>query len=107
MSTMKPLFIGIKGRVMRIDRSTGKVLWEARLAGSQFVNIQTNGDDLLAATRGELYCLDPETGRLKWQNGLPGMGWGIATISGDNDNASAIAQELQQRQQQAANSGTP
>ena len=91
---------------MRIDRRTGTVLWEARLAGSQFVNIQMSGDDLLAATRGELYCLDPATGQLKWQNSLPGMGFGIVAISGDNDNASAIAQEMQQRQQQAANSGT-
>ena len=104
---MKALFVGIKGRVMRIDRSTGRILWETYLSGSQFVNIQTNGDEVLAATRGELFCLDPDTGGIKWKNGLPGMGWGIVTISGDGDNASASAAELQQRQQQAASSGTP
>ena len=98
---MKPLFIGIKGRVLRIDRRTGQALWETHLAGSQFVNVQTSGDDLLASTKGELYCLDPDTGRIKWQNGLPGMGWGIMTITGESDHSSAMAQELLQRQQSA------
>lgn len=101
---MKTLHIGIKGRVLCIDRDTGQTVWETHLAGSQFVNVQTHDGELLAGTRGELYCLDPATGQIKWHNGLPGMGYGIISIVGDHD-SSAAAAEVIQRQQQAASQG--
>jgi outer membrane protein assembly factor BamB len=105
MGIMKTLYIGIKGRVVCIDRASGRTVWETHLAGSQFVNVQTHDGELLAGTRGELYCLDPESGEIKWHNGLPGMGWGIMSVAGDHDNSAAAAQEVIQRQRQAASSG--
>ena len=106
MGIMKTLYIGIKGRVVCIDRSSGRTVWETHLASSQFVNVQTHDGELLAGTRGELYCLDPETGEIKWHNGLPGMGWGIMSVAGDHDNSAAVQEVIQcQRQRQASSSG--
>ncbi len=101
---MKTFYIGIKGRVACIDRASGQTIWQTHLAGSQFVNVQIHDGELLAGTRGELYSLDPDTGAIKWHNGLPGMGWGIMSVAGNHDNTAAV-QEVIQRQQQAANSG--
>ena len=91
---------------MRIDRETGRTMWETHLAGGQFVNLQVNDGGLFASTRGELWCLDPDSGAVRWRNGLPGMGWGIVTIAGDNDNTAAQAQLIMQQQQAAAASST-
>ena len=104
MGTMKTLHIGIKGRVVCIDRESGRTIWETHLAGGQFVNVQLVDGEILAGTRGELYCLDPDTGDIKWQNGLPGLGWGVMSMAGSSNNTAAAHEDLQ-RQRQAANSG--
>ena len=95
------IFIGIKGSVLALDRSTGVTQWSVPLKGSGFVNLVRDQNVLLAATRGEVFCLDPATGHIHWTNGLTGMGFGIATIvAGDSpQNQAAMAEEQQQEQQ--------
>jgi outer membrane protein assembly factor BamB len=80
------------------------MMWETHLVGAQFVNVHWEGDLVIAATRGELFCLDPSNGSINWRNGLKGMGYGMVTIAGSEGNAQAIAEALN-RQRQAANSG--
>jgi len=53
-----------------------------------------------ATGRGEIFCLDPTTGRIRWHNPLKGMGWGLCTIAGTNI---APMAQYQANQQQAAN----
>ena len=101
---MKPICVGIKGRVLALNRRSGETLWETKLVGNQFVNVHWEGNNVIAATRGEVYCPDPKSGKIKWRNGLPGMGWGMVTIAGAEGNARAIIEALH-RQQQAASSG--
>ena len=84
------IFIGIKGCVMVLDRRTGAGIWQTALKGSDFVNVVYDGESLFASARGELFCLDPQNGRIRWSNPLKGMGWGICTIAGDS--ISPIAQ---------------
>jgi hypothetical protein len=36
---------------------------------------------LYATARGEVFCLDPATGGVFWNNPLRGMGWGLVSIA--------------------------
>jgi len=81
MSQTGTLFIGIKGTAVALDRASGKELWRTVLRSSDFVNIVLDGGELYAAAQGELYCLDPATGHIRWHNELKGLGRGLITIA--------------------------
>jgi outer membrane protein assembly factor BamB len=101
------VFIGIKGSVIAIDRTTGSLVWNAPLKGSDFVTLLLDGDDLFASARGELFCLDSLTGRIRWNNGLKGMGWGLMSIATQNGSSSTPAMaEHHKRQQASADAST-
>ena len=99
------VYIAVKGTALALERTTGAEIWRCELKGSDFVNLHFDGEDLFATTKGEIFCLDPATGRVKWNNGLKGLGYGLVTIAtrgGDRaDNTPAMA-EHRRRQQQAA-----
>jgi hypothetical protein len=59
---MQPLIIGIKGTVLALDRATGQEVWRTPLMRLSFVNVTLAGEQVLAATRGEIYCLDRKAG---------------------------------------------
>jgi outer membrane protein assembly factor BamB len=102
---MAHLFIGIKGMALAIDRATGHTVWQSLLKGGEFVNVVLDGDELYAATRGEVYRLDPATGKILWKNELRGLGWGLVTFAqASGGNWSAI--EEKNRQDQAAAAAT-
>jgi outer membrane protein assembly factor BamB len=88
------LFIGIKGTVLALHRATGEEIWRTKLKGADFTNLTREGDLLLAATHGELFCLDVVDGRIRWHNPLRGMGFGIVTFASSPENAAA-ARKLQ------------
>jgi outer membrane protein assembly factor BamB len=101
----KVIYLGVKGSVMALDSATGQQLWLAELKGADFVNVVLDGGNLFATTRGEIYCLDPQSGGIRWHNPLRGYGWGLITIAGEgiSQNATAItAEKRRQDQQQAA-----
>lgn len=95
------IFVGIKGTVVALDRASGTELWRAKLSGSDFVNVVLDGADLLAATRGEIYCLDTTTGATRWHNQLGGLGYGFVAIAGASQQVVAAA-EKQKRDAAAA-----
>jgi outer membrane protein assembly factor BamB len=76
------IFVGIRGNVIALDRTTGQELWCAELKGADFVTVLLDGDRVLAATKGEMFCLDPHTGEQLWHNRLAGQGRGLVTIAG-------------------------
>ena len=97
------LHIGIKGRVLAFDRRTGEQRWETPLKGAGFVNVSLEGNQLFAASKGELWCLDPVTGNTQWHNGLPGMGWGyVAFASSPDKNLAAIRSLIEDERQASA-----
>ncbi len=78
---MNLMHIGVKGCVIAIDRRSGETQWETPLKGSGFTNVSLDGEQLFAATKGELWCLDPNSGAILWHHGLPGMGYGYIARS--------------------------
>jgi outer membrane protein assembly factor BamB len=95
------LFIGIAGKVLALDRVTGRETWRTDLTNSDFVNLTLDCGDLYAAAEGELYCLDPATGQIRWHNKLKGLGRGPIAIAQAGSQQSLLAAE-QRRQDEAA-----
>jgi outer membrane protein assembly factor BamB len=100
------LFIGIRGYVLAIDRTTGKDVWATSLKGADFVNVVLDGDQLFAGSKGRLYRLDPATGQILWENGLAGMGWGLVSIAQAGDGNLTAMQEKRWQDEAAAAAST-
>jgi outer membrane protein assembly factor BamB len=95
------VFIGIKGRVLAIDRATGQEVWRTPLKGGDFVNVVIEDGELYAATKGELFRLDPATGAILWQNGLQGLGRDLITIASSGARGAAVIREKRRRDEAA------
>ena len=52
------LYIGLKGSVVAVDRSTGAAVWASHPKGGDFVTVTLDRGELYAATKGRLYRLD-------------------------------------------------
>ncbi len=100
MSSSNAVFVGIKGKVLALERATGTEIWRTQLTGSDFVNVVVSEGDLLAATNGELFCLDAATGQIRWRNRLKGLGLGLVTIAPSSVQSPAAAKR--RRDQEAA-----
>jgi outer membrane protein assembly factor BamB len=84
-----PVYLGIRGTVVALDRDSGAELWRTPLKGWNFVNLTLDGDNLFATTYGEIYCLDPVSGHIRWNNPLRGLGYGLVSIAGASNTALA------------------
>jgi outer membrane protein assembly factor BamB len=104
MKTSDLVFIGIKGSVVALNRTTGKQVWVTHLKGSDFVNVVLQDGAILASCYGEIFCLDPLTGGGRWHNPLKGFGTGLATIA--TDNATVLAAKRRRDEQAEAASTT-
>ena len=100
MKTAHLVFIGIKGSVIALNRATGQQVWATHLKGSDFVNVVLLDGAVLASCYGEIFCLDPLTGKMLWHNPLKGFGTGLATFA--TDNATVLAAKHRYDQQAAA-----
>src|SRR5262245_45910011 len=83
----RPVYLGIRGTVVALDRDSGAELWRTPLKGWNFVNLTLEGEDLFATTYGEIYCLDAATGQIRWNNRLRGLGYGLVSIAGASNMA--------------------
>jgi len=87
--------IGIKGSVVALNRATGGQEWATSLKNADVVNFVLQDEAVLAACYGEIFCLDPFTGKIRCHNPLKGFGWGLATIATEHNsgigNAPALA----------------
>jgi len=104
----KIVYLGIKGAVVAIDSATGRHLWVRELKGCDFVNVVLDGENLYAATHGEMFCLDPWSGVIRWHDPLKGRGWGLVSIAVEGvvaNGAPVLAAEKHRRDQQAAADG--
>jgi outer membrane protein assembly factor BamB len=106
MKTSDLVFIGIKGSVVALDRASGLQVWSTHLKGSDFVNVALYGEIVLASCCGEIFCLDPFSGKALWHNPLKGFGLGLATIATDYTpgmtNAAVLAQKQRSDQEAAS-----
>ncbi|MCA9289730.1 MAG: PQQ-like beta-propeller repeat protein, partial [Phycisphaerales bacterium] len=79
------VFTGFNSRVIAVNRDTGDVEWTWRSPkGRGYVTMMLDGDRLIVSVNGYLYCLDPRTGEMIWQNPLDGFGLGIAALVSEN-----------------------
>ncbi|HEX6085570.1 MAG TPA: PQQ-binding-like beta-propeller repeat protein [Thermoanaerobaculia bacterium] len=96
MATRKlgPLYIGLGGHVVAIDRATGAEIWRTKLRSSSFVTIAVEPDAIYAGASGELFCVDPATGAIRWRNRLKGLGLSVVAFgaaSSVSTTAAAVA----------------
>lgn len=76
------MYVGIAGHVVALDTRTGSERWRTRLKRSTALMLTTDGEHILASGAGEVFCLDPTTGRILWRNPMKGLGLGTATLLG-------------------------
>lgn len=77
-----PLYIGLGGYLVAIDRATGAEIWRCRLRSSSFVTITVEPEAIYAGANGELFCVDPATGTIRWHNRLKGLGTSVVAFGG-------------------------
>ena len=77
------VFIGLRGRVVALNRTTGDEVWRTELKGAGFVQVFRDQDYLFATTRGEIFCLSPDSGAVVWNNPLKGLGLDLASVASD------------------------
>jgi outer membrane protein assembly factor BamB len=76
------IFVGLNSRVIAVDRYSGGLLWDWKAPkGMGFVTVLLDGDRLIVSVSGYLYCLDPATGEIVWDNPLKGFGNGIVCLA--------------------------
>ena len=104
MASSNFVYVGIRGHVMALDRSTGTEIWRTKLKGLEFVDLVIDDDGLLASTRGEVFLLDSSTGQVLWNNPLRGMGWGLVSMAteGGGSGHARLAAERRRRVAAAA-----
>lgn len=103
------VFVGLNRRVIALDRYTGELAWEWKAPkGAGFVSVLLDGDRLIVAVSGYVWCLDPVYGQVVWENLLKGKGSGVtslASVNGAALSAQAAAVIAQQQAAAAAASG--
>jgi outer membrane protein assembly factor BamB len=102
MPQSKVIYVGIKGSVVALDAGTGQQVWATHLKGSDFVNVVLDGDNLYATTYGEIFCLDPRTGAVRWHNKLTGFGIGLATVAAESISPGALVTLMAEKRRQDA-----
>jgi outer membrane protein assembly factor BamB len=100
MGQSKFIYLGIKGSVIAVDAADGREVWAQKLKGSDFVNVVLDGNDLFATTHGEVFCLAPRTGKLRWHNPLKGYGWGLVSIAGAGVSENTLLLLAEKRRQE-------
>ena len=104
----KIIYLGVKGSVVAVNSETGAPVWSTVLKGTEFVNVVFDGNNLFATTRGEIFCLDPQGGGIRWHNPMKGYGLGLITIAGEGipQNAVLGAEKTRRDQEQASAAAT-
>ncbi|MFI5378903.1 MAG: PQQ-binding-like beta-propeller repeat protein [Tepidisphaerales bacterium] len=68
------IFVGLNGYALALHRDTGEIVWSNDQLKSGYVTILLDGDRLIVSTNGYIFCLDPLTGAVRWENALRGYG---------------------------------
>ncbi|MDF1664794.1 MAG: PQQ-binding-like beta-propeller repeat protein [Planctomycetota bacterium] len=98
------LFVGLGKRVIALEKTTGREVWEwtcPRQFG-QNVTMLIEDRQIFVSANGYLFCLDARNGRQMWENPLKGRGVGIAslaTTAASNDAHALQAKRMVQAQQ--------
>ena len=104
MTMNELVYLGIKGRVVALQKESGTKVWETPLKSSSFVNVFYDRDQLFAHPCGELFCLDALDGRILWQDKWKGPGYGYVTFASatapNNPQVAALWAAIQMQEEQ-------
>jgi outer membrane protein assembly factor BamB len=84
------LLIGVGSHVVALDYATGTEKWRTKLKTSSIVTVVVIGGRIFAGAAGEVFCLEPSSGKILWRNRLKGLGVGVVSFS-SSDGAAAAA----------------
>ena len=85
MTTIDQLvFVGLQSYALALDRDTGEIVWYTNLKMAGHITLLLDGDRLIVSTNGYIYCLDPLTGHIRWNNSLRGYGMGETSLASRN-----------------------
>ena len=89
------IFVGLNGWAPALDRDSGQVVWSNDQMKSGDVSLLLDGDRLIVSTNGYLYCLEPLTGQIRWEQPLKGYRTGIASLTSvrGQSNQATLAQQ--------------
>ena len=85
-----PLYISIRNTVVAIDRTSGDEIWRRELESSSVwaagtvCTMHVTSEGIYVGAHGELFCLSPSTGEIRWRNALKGLGASLI-VFGDNE----------------------
>ena len=99
MKKQKYLYVFSNGRIAKISKANGEIVWEVKLkehgmAHVTIGNLKLEEDRVYFGGYGKLICLNEKDGSLVWKNELKGWGYSyvIFANSGNDDAMSAAAQ---------------
>ena len=100
------VYVALNSKVIALDRYEGRVMWEWKSPkAARFMSLLVDGDRLIVAANGYVYCLDPIYGQQVWENPLKGYGVGITSLASVRGAQNTGAAAQLQAQQQAAAAG--
>jgi outer membrane protein assembly factor BamB len=96
MNKQKHLYIFSNGRIAKITKSNGEIVWEVKLKayGLSYVTLGSISVDdkyIYFGGYGQLLCLSEKDGSLVWKNELKGWGYSYISFANQNDQVEAIA----------------
>ena len=96
------IYLGIRGQVVCLEKATGRERWRTELRNSQLTTVVLDGELVIAYTRGHIYGLAKDTGRVLWENTLAGLGYGYCMIATEGTNPAYAAASIASQQAAAA-----
>jgi outer membrane protein assembly factor BamB len=92
----KHLYIFSNGRIAKINKSNGEIVWEVKLKayGLSYVtlgNISVDDKYIYFGGYGQLLCLNEKDGSLVWKNELKGWGYSHITFGNSNNDEAVTA----------------
>jgi outer membrane protein assembly factor BamB len=86
------LYIFSYGRVAKVSKANGEIVWEIKLKDlgismyNSFGDLRVENDKLYLGISGHLICLAEKDGSLVWKNDLKGWGYNYISIANDAAN---------------------
>ncbi len=98
------IFVGLNGWAVALNRDSGEIVWSNDQMRRGDVTMLLDGDRLIVSTNGYLYCLEPLTGRILWEQPLRGYRTGIAalcSVRGKSEDGTISQQHAAEARRQA------
>jgi outer membrane protein assembly factor BamB len=84
------VYLGVKAHVVCINAVTGEEIWRTKIKRSQLISIVVEEGLIVAHAGGQLFGLDKSSGKVLWNNKLPGLGYGYCFLATENSSSSSL-----------------